>query len=436
MNTFYYRRLAWYHFSSAFPYIVVVYLIFWSIIISGGFLPQEVCDTAASPNFVSNLATPTLSESAATDLLAHSQLQLYRDNLMFQHEYALRSPRAEHHNLAPLLKEAIVQLDALIPSIRDWRLKLSEVMTDLHIRHIVFRAHFAACLDFPKQRPWHFVTRVLIPFPEALSILRGFFGSSLFIPFYAHPKIGQVYNHLKTQYHLFREPFSKDVKALLSHPGSVQYEASASAIAAALQEVRAHTTGKKNTFQLLHQDIAANPSQAERTLDSLGWRWSVKDPHRLSRQPDTLNELEHTLTNAGAYTSHMIHFIVRSERELLELDANFDRLTAEDVFQGRGASALQRFDTQLPALLLLPEKAGTTGTGWLSIKERAERKLGIWKEGEDGKEKSSKGVLDNDGAEAEEVTNERELWMAEEESVNQRFNIWFPRIYRYMFKKA
>ena len=94
---------------------------------------------------------------------------------------------------------------------------------------------------------------------------------------------------------------------------------------------------------------------------------------------------------------------------MLELDARFDHVSAEDVFQGHGAVAMQRFEAQLAAVLLLPGKAGITEAGWQKIKERAERNLGIWKGGEGGMEKLLEGVLDSHGAEAEEVGNEREL---------------------------
>ena len=64
--------------------------------------------------------------------------------------------------------------------------------------------------------------------------------------------------------------------------------------------------------------------------------------------------------------------------------------------------AIQRFDAQLEAVLLLPDKAGITEVGWQRIEERAERSLGIWKGGE--------GMLDNDAAEeAEGARKEREL---------------------------
>lgn len=73
----------------------------------------------------------------------------------------------------------------------------------------------------------------------------------------------------------------------------------------------------------------------------------------------------------------MSAFLLRTKCELLGLDARFDRVTAEDVFQGRGAVAMQRFETQLAAVLLLPGNAGITEVGWKIIRERAERSLGI-----------------------------------------------------------
>ena len=347
-------------------------------------------------------------EFAPKILSAPYQLQEYRDNLVFQHQYALLSPRPEVQNLGPVIKESIVRLDAFNPSFLDWSHKLSFFVEDLQTHHIIFSAHFDACLAFPKQRPRLFTRRVFHPLPEAFSILRGYLGSSL-IFYYNHPTNLQVYKHLESQYKLFRKSSTEDLKALRSYPGSTQFNASSHAIAAALQDARAHTTGKKTTLQLLYRDITANPSQAIRTLDSLGWRWSDIDPHRLSRQPDTLNAIDHALTNAGAYIRKVSPFILRTEREFLELDARFDRVTAEDVFQGRGAVAMQRFDAQLAAVLLLPGKAGITEAGWQKIRERAERSLGIWKGEEEGMEKLLKGVLDNNGAEAEEARNEREL---------------------------
>lgn len=398
------RRLFWFYLPSLIRFVLYVYLSCWFTIFFGGYLPQEVCDTAAFTGSGSKLSAPSssASEFAPAILSAPYQLQEGRDNLMFQHQYALRSPRPEFQNLAPLLQESIVRLDAFNPSFLDWSHKLSFFVEDLQTHHIIFRAHFEACLAFPKQRPRGFAVRAFHPLPEALSIIRGYIGPSL-ISYYTHPTTLQVYRHVESQYQLFRQSFTADLKALRSHPGSTRFNASSQAIATALQDLRAHTTGKqRNTLHLLHRDITTNPSQANRTLDSLDWRWTDLDPHRLSRQPDTLNALEDALTNAGAYVRKVSPYILRTERESLELDARFDRVTPEDVFQGRGAVAIQRFDAQLEAVLLLPDKAGITEVGWQRIEERAERSLGIWKGGE--------GMLHNDGAEeAEGARKEREL---------------------------
>ena len=405
---FIYRRLFWHLAFLSLRCVLCVYLLIWTTIVFGGYLPQDVCNTAAFTGSVSNLPASSSSEFASEILSAPYQLQEYRDNLVFQHQYALLSPRPELQNLAPAIKESIVRLDAFNPSFLDWSHKLSFFVEDLQTNHIVFSAHFDACLAFPKQRPRPFAIRVFRPLPEAFSILRGYIGPSL-IPYYTHPTNHQVYKHLEKQYKLFRASSTEDLKALRSHPGSTCFNTSSQAIAAALQDARDHTTGKRNTLQLLHRDITANPSQAIRALDSLGWRWSDVAPHRLSQQPHTLNAIDHALTNAGAYIRKVCPFILRTEREWLELDARFDRVTAEDVFQGRGAVAMQRFDAQLAAVLLLPGKAGITEAGWQKIRERAERDLGIWRGGEKGMEKLLKGVLDIHGAKAEEARKEREL---------------------------
>ena len=70
---------------------------------------------------------------------------------------------------------------------------------------------------------------------------------------------------------------------------------------------------------------------------------------------------------------------------MLELDARFGRVAAGDLAQGRrGAVAVQRFEAQMEAVLVLPRKAGMSEVGWRRVREGAERGLGIWRGGEGG----------------------------------------------------
>ena len=374
-----YRRLFWTLIIPALQSTAIIYAALWFIIF-GGFLPQEVCDTAAFTDSVStSRASSSSSEFPAEILSAPSQLQECLDDLVFQQQYALSSARPELREIAPVIKEVIILIEAFNPSFLDWHHKLYFFVEDIQTRHIIFSAHLNACLAIPKHPPRPLGARVLNPLPEASSILHGYF----FLPWRAHPPTTlQVHRQLQWQYARFRSPSAQDLKALQSHPGRTQSDAFSQALAPALQIARAHTTGKVKTLQLLYRDMAANPSHATRTLDSLGRRWGDSDPLRLARQRGTLDALDRAAAHAGAFVRKVGPFLPRTERELLELDARFGRVAAGDLVQGHGAVAVQRFEAQMEAVLVLPAKAGMSEVGWRRVREGAERGLGIWRGGE------------------------------------------------------
>ena len=424
MNRLYFfRRLSWdvvYYLYRAvcslafgiFCVSIVVYPLSWVVVFSATHWDQEVCNTAAFSGLILDLPVSTSSEFDHETMSAPYRLLDCRNDLDFQRQYALLSTQSEFQNLAPVMDEVIDQLDAFNPSFLDWSHKLSFFVNDFSTYYVKFRAHSDACLAFPMQQPRDLIIRLVWPMPEAFSILSGFWGPYPLIYFSARPTSVQVHKHLDTQYRIFRTSSAGDLEALWSHPGRTRFNASFQATTYALQNVRAHTTGKKNLVRLLKRDIRDHPAQVNRTLDSLGWsRLGLLDLDQewLSRHPDILDAFNEALSLADAYIRTISRSILRMLRDLDELDKRFKGITAEDVFHGRGAVAMERFHASLEAVLIFPGKLGIMEEGRKKIKERAEQSLGIGV-GEKGEtEKSSKGGLDHYGAEAKDAWNGREL---------------------------